>query len=51
VKPDIRNDPLEKDPLKLNFPLICSLDYYNRCLFIPDMNEDMIILEKNDEKS
>ncbi|MFW9905475.1 MAG: hypothetical protein ACFFFH_14130, partial [Candidatus Thorarchaeota archaeon] len=50
VKPDIRNDPLEKDPLKLNFPLISSLDYYNKCLFIPDMNGDMIILEKNDEK-
>lgn len=42
----VRNNPEETDPLKLNLPKICSLDYYNNCLFIPEMDGDMIILEK-----
>ena len=46
VQLNVRNDIQKTDPLKLNFPLICSLDYYDNCLFIPDMNGDMVILEK-----
>lgn len=45
--PDIepkRNDPEESDPLKLNLPLICSMDYYNGRLFIPEWDGDLIIL-------
>lgn len=41
-----RNDPHETDPLKLNLPKICSMDYYGGCLFIPDNNDDLIVLEK-----
>lgn len=42
----VRNDPAETDPLKLNLPLICSMDYYDGCLFIPDWSDDLIVLEK-----
>jgi DNA-binding beta-propeller fold protein YncE len=45
-KPHVKNDPQETDPLKLNLPKICSLDYFNNCLFIPEWDGDMIILEK-----
>jgi hypothetical protein len=46
VQPKVRNDPRETDPLKLNLPLICSLDYYNNYFFIPEWDGNMIILEK-----
>jgi len=46
IKPHVRNDPREKDPLKLNLPKISSLDYFNNCLYVPEMDGDMIILEK-----
>ena len=46
IKPNLRNDPQETDPLKLNLPKICSLDYHERCLFIPEWDGDTIILEK-----
>jgi hypothetical protein len=46
IKPNVRNNPQETDPLKLNLPKICSLDYYNNCLFIPEWDGDMIVLEK-----
>ncbi len=46
VQPNQRNNPLETDPLKLNLPLICSMDYYGGCLFIPDWSDDLIVLEK-----
>jgi len=46
VEPNERNDPLETDPLKLNLPLICSMDYHDGCLFVPDWSDDLIVLEK-----
>jgi hypothetical protein len=46
VEPYARNTPLETDPLNLNLPKICSMDYYDGCLFIPDASYDLIILEK-----
>jgi DNA-binding beta-propeller fold protein YncE len=46
IEPQVRNDPGETDPLKLNLPKICSLDYFNNCLFVPEWDGDMIILEK-----
>lgn len=46
TKPHSRNDPQEKDPLKLNLPKISSLDYCDNCLFIPEWDGDMIVLEK-----
>lgn len=41
-----RNSPSETDPLKLNLPKICSMDYYNGCLFIPDWSDDLVVIEK-----
>jgi len=46
IRQHVRNDPRETDPLKLNLPKISSLDYFNNCLFIPEWDGDMIILEK-----
>jgi len=45
-QPHVRNNPQEKDLLKLNLPYICSLDYYGGCLFIPEWDGDLIIMEK-----
>jgi hypothetical protein len=46
VQPHKRNDPQETDPLQLNLPQIASLDYYDGCLFIPEDDGDLIVLEK-----
>jgi len=46
AEPNKRNNPLETDPRKLNLPKICSMDYANGCLFIPDWSDDLIVLEK-----
>lgn len=46
AEPSRRNDPLETDPLKLNLPKICSMDYYGGCLFVPDWSDDLIVLER-----
>lgn len=46
AEPNRRNDPQETDPLRLNLPKICSMDYYDRSLFIPDWSDDLIVLEK-----
>ncbi len=51
AEPGVRNDPAETDPLKLNLPKICSLDYHDDCLFIPDMSDDLIVLEKQEGHS
>ena len=32
--------------MQLNLPKICSLDYFDYCLFIPEWDGDMITLEK-----
>ena len=47
AEPNKRNDPLETDPLKLNFPKISSMDYYDKCLFIPEWDHDLVVLEKH----
>jgi hypothetical protein len=44
--PSRRNSVNETDPLKLNLPKICSMDYYNNELFIPEWDGDLIVLEK-----
>ncbi|NHJ85742.1 MAG: hypothetical protein FK734_09790 [Asgard group archaeon] len=44
--PSKRNSPKETNVLKLNFPKICSLDYYKGELFIPEWDGDLVILEK-----
>lgn len=46
VEPGARNNPLETDPLNLNLPKIGSMDYYGGCIFVPDWNNDLIVLEK-----
>ena len=46
AEPNKRNNPLETDPLKLNLPKICSMDYYDGCLYVPDWNDDLLVLEK-----
>jgi len=45
----VRNNPAETDLLKLNLPKICSMDYYDGCLFIPDWSDDLIVLEKEED--
>ena len=47
--PSLRNSVDETDPFKLNFPKICSMDYYNNELFIPEWDGDLIVLEKVEE--
>ena len=47
VQPHRRNDPNERNPLQLNLPQIASLDYYNKCLFIPEDEGDTIVLERS----
>ncbi len=46
--PSLRNSVDEKDLLKINLPKICSMDFYNNELFIPEWDGDLIVLEKND---
>lgn len=41
-----RNDPEEKDPLKLKLNCICGLDYSAGCLFIPEWDGDLVVLQK-----
>jgi hypothetical protein len=51
AEPGVRNDPAETDPLRLNLPKICSMDYHGGCLFIPDWSDDLIVLEKEEDES
>lgn len=44
VKHNERNSPSETDPLKLNLPKICGMDYYKGSLFIPEWDGDLIVL-------
>jgi hypothetical protein len=44
--PQQTNSPQEKNPFKINLHKICSLDYYNSRLYIPDWNGDLIVLRK-----
>lgn len=41
-----RNCEVETNPMKLNLPLICSMDYYDNRLYIPEWDGDLIILKK-----
>jgi hypothetical protein len=43
-----RIDPHETDPLNLNLPHICSLDYYKGRLFVPEWKGDLVVLSKVD---
>jgi hypothetical protein len=46
-----RNNPLETEPLKLHFSKICSMDYYDGYLFVPDWNDDLIVLKRDKRTS
>ena len=46
VIPGLRNSPAEINPLNLNFPKICSMDYWNGRLFIPEWGGDLVVLAK-----
>jgi hypothetical protein len=46
IIPGKRNEPHEKDPFQLNLPLICSLDYYDGRLYIPEWNGELIVLKR-----
>ena len=41
----LRNNPSETDPLHINLPLICSLDYFDGHLFVPEWDGDLIVLK------
>jgi len=43
--PGLRNNPAEHNPMNINLPLICSLDYYKGRLFIPDWDGDLVVLK------
>jgi hypothetical protein len=47
--PSLRNNVDETDPFKINLPKICSMDYYNNELFIPEWDGDLIVMEKVEE--
>jgi hypothetical protein len=44
--PGLRNNPGETNPLNLNFPKICGMEYWNDRLFIPEWSGDLVILAK-----
>jgi len=44
--PSLRNSVNETDLFKINLPKICSMDYYNNELSIPEWDGDLIVLEK-----
>ncbi len=44
--PSLRNRPAETNPLNLNLPKICSMDYWNGRLFIPEWDGDLVVLQK-----
>jgi outer membrane protein assembly factor BamB len=46
VVPGLRNNPKETDPLNLNLPRICSMDYWDGRLFIPEWDGDLVVLIK-----
>ncbi len=44
--PGLRNRPAETDPLNLNLPKICSMDYWKGRLFIPEWDGDLVVLQR-----
>jgi hypothetical protein len=47
VRPDERNDPAVTDPMALALPKICSMDYADGRLYVPDYQGDLVILHKD----
>jgi hypothetical protein len=41
-----QNNPEETDPRKINLPLICSLDYHDGKLYVPDWDGNLLVMEK-----
>lgn len=41
-----QDNALAKNPLRLDLPLICSMDYYDGKLFIPEWDGDLVVLTK-----
>jgi hypothetical protein len=48
VPPKLPNNPAENNPLSVSLPKICSLDYYNGRLFIPEISGDLVVLKRKD---
>ncbi len=48
IQPHKRNDPNETDPLKLNLPKICSMEYWKGQLFVPEWDGDLVVLKRSD---
>jgi len=46
VTPGLRNSPAETDPLNLNLPKICGMEYWNGRLFVPEWSGDLVVLAK-----
>lgn len=44
--PSLRNNPRGTDPLRVNLPRICSLDYHQGKLFIPEWDGDLVVLKR-----
>jgi hypothetical protein len=44
-----RAEPGATDPLSVNLPKICSIDYYDRHLYLPEWRGDLFVLEKGPE--
>ncbi len=42
--PGLRNQRDETDPMKVNLPVICSLDYHKGRLFVPEWDGDAVVL-------
>jgi len=51
IKEKWRNSITETNPLRLNLPRICSMEYHQGNLYIPDWDGDLIILSKCTEKN
>ncbi len=46
ITPGLRNDPGTVNPINLNLPRICGMDYYKGNLFIPEWDGDLIVLAR-----
>ncbi len=46
VTPDLRNSPAETNPLDLNLPRICGMEYWNGRLFVTEWDGDLAVLAK-----
>jgi hypothetical protein len=51
IFPHRRNDPNERDPMRLNLPKLAGLDYHNGRLFVPEWDGDLIILRREQLES